>query len=204
MLEIAGGSRLSTGSRAVQIGGVLSFVAHAARPSPRSATCSTSPRKRGFAPAVLAVVALAVAALGGCTAVENAPAPELVQTLDEPFFHCAVEPILLRECAYNGCHGQASAPLRLYSLGKLRLGPSATLADRTVPLTDAERHLNYLGAQAFDFGGVAPEDNLLLRKPMPSSAGGYEHEGGAIWSGSDDARVRTIRNWLEGGTQCPQ
>ena len=61
-----------------------------------------------------------------------------------------------------------------------------------------------MGAQAFGFGGVAPEDNLLVRKPMPSSAGGYEHLGGAIWSDASDARVRTIRNWLEGGTKCPE
>ena len=147
---------------------------------------------------------LSVAFAAGCTAVENEPAPGQIRALDEPLFRCAVEPILLRDCAYNGCHGQANAPLRLYSLGKLRLGPSATLADRTAPLTDAERHLNFLGAQAFGFGGVAPEDNLLVRKPMPSSAGGYEHLGGAIWSDASDARVRTIRNWLEGGTKCPE
>jgi hypothetical protein len=153
---------------------------------------------------VLACALVAAAAsLAGCTAVENEPAPGQIATLDEPLFRCAVEPILLRDCAYNGCHGQANEPLRLYSLGKLRLGPSATLADRTAPLTDAERHLNYLSAQAFDFGGVAPDDNLLVRKPMPSSAGGYEHVGGAIWSDGEDARVRTIRNWLQGGTQCP-
>lgn len=150
------------------------------------------------------LLTLAAAAATGCSAVENEPAPGQIRALDEPFFRCAVEPILLRECAYNGCHGQANAPLRLYSLGKLRLGPSATLADRTAPLTDEERHLNYLGAQAFGFGGVAPADNLLVRKPMPSSEGGYAHEGGAIWSDGDDVRVRTIRNWLEGGTQCPE
>jgi hypothetical protein len=151
----------------------------------------------------LVLTALLAVLVPACTSVENAPDPGQIDTLDEPYFRCAVEPILLRDCAYTGCHGQASAPLRLYSLGKLRLGPSATLAERTAPLTTEERHLNFLGAQAFSFGGVASGDNLLVRKPLPSAAGGFEHLGGAIWSGRDDARVRTIRNWLEGGKQCP-
>ena len=151
----------------------------------------------------LALVALLTAVVPACTSVENEPDPGQIDTLDEPYFHCAVEPILLRDCAYNGCHGQALAPFRLYSLGKLRLGPSDTLGERTAPLTAEERHLNYLGAQAFNFGGVQSADNLLVRKPMPSSAGGFEHIGGPVWSGGDDARVRTIRNWLDGGKQCP-
>jgi hypothetical protein len=156
----------------------------------------------GRALAASGLLALA-AALSACAAVENQPDPGQITGLDEPFFRCAIEPILLRDCAYTGCHGQASAPLRLYSIGKLRLGPSDTLSDRTAPLTEDERHLNFLGAQAFNFGDVGADDNLLVRKPMPSSAGGFEHLGGSVWTGPDDARVRTIRNWLEGGKQCP-
>jgi hypothetical protein len=159
-------------------------------------------RALAAAAAVAALAALAAFA-PACTSVENAPDPGQIATLDEPYFRCAVEPILLRDCAYNGCHGQASAPLRLYSIGKLRLGASATLAERTAPLTAEERHLNFLGAQAFDFGDVDSADNLLVRKPLPSSAGGFEHLGGAVWTGAEDPRVRTIRNWLDGGKACP-
>lgn len=174
------------------------------RVSTQTARVVTYPLPFVLVRALAAAAALAVAAsIPACTAVENAPDPGQIEALDEPYFRCAIEPILLRDCAYTGCHGQASAPLRLYSIGKLRLGPSDTLSERTAPLTDAERHLNFLGAQAFNFGGVAADDNLLVRKPMPSAAGGFEHLGGSVWAGPDDMRVRTIRNWLEGGKQCP-
>jgi hypothetical protein len=146
---------------------------------------------------------LLLGALAACSPVENAPAPGLVVALDEPAFRCSIEPILIRDCAYLACHGQAGSPLRLYSMGKLRLGDSSTLAARTAPITDGERHLNFLSAQAFAVSGVAPEDTWLVRKPMPSSAGGFAHLGGAIWSGRDDARVRLIQDWLGGGATCP-
>ena len=146
---------------------------------------------------------LFVGALAACSPVENAPAPGLVAALDEPVFRCRIEPILVRDCGYLACHGQAGSPLRLYSMGKLRLGDSSTLAARTAPITDAERHLNFLSAQAFAVAGVDPEDSWLVRKPLPSSAGGFAHLGGAIWSGRDDARGRLIEDWLVGAATCP-
>jgi hypothetical protein len=149
------------------------------------------------------LLALLVGALGACSPVANAPAPGLVAALDEPAFRCKVEPILIRDCGYMACHGQAGSPLRLYSIGKLRLGDSSTLAARTAPLTDAERHLNFLSAQAFAVAGLAPEDNWLVRKPLPAADGGFAHLGGAIWGGLDDARVKLIRDWLAGGSTCP-
>jgi hypothetical protein len=137
-------------------------------------------------------------AVSGCTQVTQAPAPDAIPFLDEVKFRCRVEPILVRDCSYLACHGNAGFALRVYSIGKLRAGDSATLEARTAPLSDAEEHANYLSAAAFAFAGVAPDDNLLLRKPMPSESGGYEHMGGATFTGVDDPRVGTIRGWLAG------
>jgi hypothetical protein len=43
-----------------------------------------------------------------------------------------------------------------------------------------------------------------MRKPLPAAAGGFEHIGGAIYSGTRDPCVQQIRAWLGGmSTECP-
>ncbi|HVV82679.1 MAG TPA: hypothetical protein VHE35_06345 [Kofleriaceae bacterium] len=145
--------------------------------------------------------ALVLCLLAACAS-DRAPDGGLVAALDERAFQCGVEPILARDCSYTGCHGRATMPLRVYSVGKLRLGPAGTTDERTAPITDAERHRNYLSAVAFTYGGVAPEDNLLLRMALPSEDGGYAHVGGAIFTGPDDPRAVAIETWLSGGNPC--
>jgi hypothetical protein len=134
----------------------------------------------------------------GCQTVDNPSAPDSIADLDEVGFRDQVEPILIRDCSYTACHGNADFPLRIYSIGKLRAAPPATLDQLTAPLTDAERRANFGSAAGFSFGGVDPDDNLLLRKALPAAAGGYEHKGGAIFTGGDDPRAVAIRSWLRG------
>jgi len=135
--------------------------------------------------------------------VSNGPAPDPTVELDRASFACVVEPILARDCSYTGCHGDARFPLRVYSVGKLRAGSMTTLDDRLVPLTPDEREANFTSAAAFAYGGVSPDDNLLLRKALPAEDGGFEHKGGAIFTGPDDVRARAIRTWLAGSLACP-
>jgi hypothetical protein len=122
--------------------------------------------------------------------------------LDESVFKCKIEPILIRDCSYVACHGEAGFPLRIYSIGKLRLDPSPDQMSRTKPITVAEEHANFLSASGFAWNGVAPVDNLLLRKPLPTSEGGYEHKGNAIYKGRDDPRALDVYNWLSGTLTC--
>ncbi len=109
-----------------------------------------------------------------------------------------IEPILIRDCSYLACHGNAGLALRVYSVGKLRAGESSTLDTRTAPLTTDERHANYESALGFSFPNVAPQDNFLVRKPLAQSLGGYEHTGGAIYSGLDDPRFMNMLAWVQG------
>lgn len=146
---------------------------------------------------------ISFAAAAGCTTVANAPADNPADQLDRDRFACTVEPILVRDCSYNGCHGNAQFALRVYSVGKLRAGSMETIEDRAVELTADERRANFDSAAAFAFGGISPDDNLLVRKPLPAEAGGYAHIGGAIFTGTDDARVVAIHDWLAGETGCP-
>jgi len=126
-----------------------------------------------------------------------APDPGALAALDETAFACAVEPIFLRECSYLGCHGRDGMPFRLYGVGALRVGGRGDSASRAAPLTTAEHHANLLSAQGQSFH-TPPEKNQLVLKGLPANAGGYGHLGGTIWSGLDDPRVATIRQWLAG------
>jgi hypothetical protein len=140
-------------------------------------------------------------ALGACT-LANEPVPAPGAALDENVFRCSVEPILVKQCSYLACHGISGAALRVYSPAKLRAIPPQSLDDAVLPLTDAEHHANFESAAGFAFMVPNPEDNFLLRKPLPARDGGYEHQGGAIWADAHDAQYVAIRDWLSGRGVC--
>jgi len=150
---------------------------------------------------VLRVAALAVIASSGCTTVANEPLADPAKQLDEGVFKCNVEPILVRQCSYNGCHGNANSALRVYSPGKLRATKPADIDAAIAPLTDAERHANFESASGF--ASLAAADNFLLRKPLDASKGGFEHAGGAIFPTPTDPQYQAILVWLLGKGVCP-
>jgi hypothetical protein len=148
---------------------------------------------------------LVILSLVACTNVEQAPTPMAVTQLDRATFDRCVAPILIRNCSFNACHGNEGFALRVYSVGKLRFPGTANTQDaRTQPLTQAENDANYQSAIAFTYGGPSAADNLLVRKPLPAAAGGFEHVGGAIFSGTDDPCAQQLRAWLSGiSAECP-
>src|SRR3954469_21608536 len=160
-----------------------------------------SPRRGRLSAAVRASAPLLLVA--ACTTVENGPAPSPEKSLDENVFKCSVEPVLIRQCSYTACHGIAGSPFRLYSPGKLRIAKPADLDAANAPLTAAERHANFLSASGFKFATADVLDNLLLRKPLPPSEGGYAHEGGAIFATAADPEWTKIHAWLAGTGKCP-
>jgi hypothetical protein len=154
-------------------------------------------RPRGSGWAALLVSAAA------CTAVDNVQATDPASSLSEPVFRCKVEPILIRQCSYNACHGLAGTALRVYSPGKLRKDQAGNIDALIAQLTDAEHHDNFESAAGFAFGTTSVEDNFLLRKPLASSDGGYEHAGGAIFTSGSDPQLVAILSWLSGQGGCP-
>jgi hypothetical protein len=147
--------------------------------------------------------ALLAGALAGCSPVGNDQVPDPASTLDESVFKCSVEPVVAKYCSYNACHGIAGTALRVYTPGKLRAAPAASIDDLIAPLTDAEHHANFESAAAFGFGLATVDDCFLLRKPLPAEDGGYEHEGGAIYADEKDPSYLAIRAWLAGQGKCP-
>lgn len=140
--------------------------------------------------------------LAACNTVTNSSAPDPTTSLDEAVFRCNVQPILVRQCSYNACHGNAGSPFRVYSPGKLRASPPANIDDAIAVLTEAEQHANFTSAAGFIFD-ASVDDDWLLRKPLPAALGGYEHKGGAIFSGTSDAQYVAIHDWLSGTGACP-
>ena len=153
-------------------------------------------------------VALGAAAVSACAGVQNSPAPDPAAALSESVFDCNVQPILVRQCSYSACHGIAGstgtgAPLRVYSPGKLRATSAMTIDQLIAPLTMDEQHANFESAAAFAWDLTSVDDNWLLRKPLPSIDGGYEHKGGAIWQGGTmDPQYVAIRAWLANTGSC--
>ncbi|MEO6773486.1 MAG: hypothetical protein ABI467_10765 [Kofleriaceae bacterium] len=147
-------------------------------------------------------IVTALAACAACTDVANAPATDPATTLNETVFRCAAEPVLITQCSFNACHGKADSALRVYSLGKLRTPPATDSITASAPLTEAEQHANFLSAAGFATFGVAAADNWLLKKPLPATDGGFEHAGGAIYTGPGDPNYVAIFKWLNGATTC--
>ncbi len=147
-----------------------------------------------------------VVGVAACSPVSNGQQADPAAMLDENVFKCSVQPILAKYCSYNACHGidkANGAALRVYTPGKLRSPPATDFNSLVAALSDAEQHANFESASGFSWNLTSVDDNFLLRKPLPSAAGGYEHQGGAIWSGTDDPNYVTIRNWLSGQGKCP-
>lgn len=138
-----------------------------------------------------------------CAAVDNPDVASPDKHLDEAVFKCTVEPVLVRQCSYTACHGLAGSALRVYSPGKLRAARPADIDSAIAPLTPEEHHANFLSAAGFSFATGDVLDNLLVRKPLSPTAGGYAHEGGAIFTSSADPEWIAIRNWLAGTGKCP-
>jgi len=146
--------------------------------------------------------AIGLVSLVACASVAESPATDPTTSLDETVFKCNVEPILVRQCSYNACHGNAGSALRVYSPGKLRAAPPANVDDEDAPVTDPEHHANFLSAAGLSFGVTSTDDNWLLRKPLPAASGGFEHSGGAIYSDTKDPQYTAIHDWLSGKGAC--
>jgi hypothetical protein len=131
--------------------------------------------------------------LAGCpandpsTGLATLGAPETLLDFNE--FVCNVEPVLIKRCSYLGCHGNAQHALRIYSLGKLRLGdPPTRNARSNVPLTIDEVRLNFYSAAGMVYGTSASDRQKvtvsripLLWKPLAAREGGGQHHGVAVF-----------------------
>jgi hypothetical protein len=103
-------------------------------------------------------------------------------------FESTVYPVLIRDCAFYACHGNAERFFRVYGPGRLRISNELEAYD---PATPAEIHHTYERARSMLQGMGGVDDSLLLRKPLDASEGGSGkgHRGTDLW-GHDVYRVK--------------
>lgn len=164
--------------------------------------------REGFRILAACLLASAFALSGGGIAAckEGLEDMQASPPLDEPYFRCKVQPILTKSCSTFACHGDARRYYRVFARNRLRAGGSE--ADRNVPLTPLERQANFEASRAYvDPSGNAPQGNLLLTKPLETSAGGSFHRGatlfgaGNVFSNQEDPDFKTLSMWAQGAKE---
>lgn len=155
--------------------------------------------------AALGVVAASSAALAACKG--DAPAP--LSGLDEAFYGCKVEPIVVKRCGMLACHGRAERFYRVFSRNRFRFDQEPM--NRDAIITVEERRFNYEAALAMvDLGD--PDRSFLLKKPLDRKGGGYYHGGelmfhlGDVFLSTDDPEYKILSDWVHGAKEaapCP-
>ena len=152
-------------------------------------------RRQGLSlrPVRALVVPLALAA--GCAM--EAASPAEPPAPDRAVFDAQVYPVLLRDCGFVACHGDASRYFRVFGPGRARLDPGTA---RYAPPSDAERGAAFDRARSMLAGVSDPAQSLLLRKPLEAGAGGAAHMGRDalgrnVYADRDALGWRTLAAW---------
>ena len=135
-------------------------------------------------------LALLALLAGACTTGEPTAA---VSRLDVDVYVRDVYPYMAARCGTLDCHGMAGRPLRIYS--ELSLRASADL--RGKPITMAEQVANVHSVEGVD-PGAAPDDSMVLRKPLAKALGGIDHKGLELWPDCTAPGYLCLRGWLAG------
>lgn len=97
-------------------------------------------------------------------------------TQDFGQFRDSVAPVLKSSCAASNCHGTTSNELYL------------TCGD-----SPEEIRWNYFAAS--EYMAQTPEQSELVRRPLTPALGGSFHEGGTIFTSTNDDSYQAILNW---------
>lgn len=131
----------------------------------------------------------------------------VVGALDEDYFRCRVEPVLIERCAFFACHGDGDRFFVVYGPNRLRFELDED--DRGLATTELETAKNYLAALVLAQSVEGYGDPLLVSKPLGEALGGAYHEGaqlygaGDVFETADDPDLATLRAWLSGEREDP-
>ena len=141
--------------------------------------------------AKLALCVLAAGAVASCDAPEvgDVPAP------DYDAWERDVYPIVLRDCGFVACHGDADRPFVVYGPNRLRFDEQ-TEAD--APPTTAELYQSYQRARSM-LVGPDIEQSPLLRKVLPGGGHrGGDRLGRSVYADERDPSYEVLRAWATG------
>jgi len=143
--------------------------------------------------------ALAVGStLAACTPQNNALT---LRDGDAAYYATEVQPLVGRDCAFEGCHGREGMPLTLYAVDYLRLRDPEGLVDTSGPsfderaLSDAELEHDRR-AIAARTSRADPQGDALILRLVPVDQGGIPHAGVAVYPRIDYPDVTVLRTFL--------
>jgi hypothetical protein len=115
-------------------------------------------------------------------------------------FDDVIYPILARDCAFPACHAGEARFFRVFGPGRARLDPATGLA---APATAEEMDMAYDRARSMLAAVRAPEESLLLRKPLEIDRGGAAHMGvdqygRDVYASREDPSYVALLQWAEG------
>ena len=124
-----------------------------------------------------------------------------LQVADRDFaqFRDEVYPVLMRDCAFHTCHGNAERFYRITGSARGRLETGVKALAETRP---EEIEFSYWRSLAM-INAQDPGASLLLRKPLASSLGGTGHLGTDsfgrnVFESMDNDDYLTIAKWVFG------
>ncbi len=156
-------------------------------------TATSGGRSRGGDGAVRLCGGLVGLVLLGCDDPEpRVPAP------DRAGFAATVYPVLLRDCGFPACHGDARRPLFTPGPGRTRLAAEVALLD---PATPAEVDRAYDRARALLLR-EHDEPPPLLHKPTADAAHrGRDADGRNVYEDPAAPGLQALTAWAEGAAR---
>ena len=113
-----------------------------------------------------------------------------------------VYPVLIRDCAFQACHGAEGRFLRIWGPGRTRLDSTLNAFSEA---TNEEINRSYERAAAM-VDHAEPSRSLLLRKALATEAGGAGHLGADkfgrnVYRTVDDEGYLKLSRWVYSGSK---
>ena len=123
-----------------------------------------------------------------------------VPAADAAQFEHQVYPILMRDCAFNDCHGGPHRFFQIFGPGRVRIDP---MTESDAPPTALELQVSYERARSMLISQDSVERSLLLTKPLAVKAGGVGHEGvdrfgRNVYQSKQDPSYQVLLLWATG------
>jgi hypothetical protein len=130
------------------------------------------PRHTAWRPrSVLPLLSASLAIVAGC---QSDGWNGTVPSPDPDMFRTAVYPVLMRDCAFNECHGAEHRFFQVFGPSRLRADPKTQPNAAVEPI---ELQLSYDRARSMLVTTEPITRSQLLAKPLEQSAGGVGHRG---------------------------
>lgn len=120
---------------------------------------------------------------------------------DPVLFAAEVQPVIARECAFEGCHGREGMPLTLYAPNFLRLrDPEGDVDTSNAPLDELELSETELDhnrrAIAARVSATDPDGLGLIQRLLPPEEGGVPHAGVVVYSSREHLDIVALQRFL--------